>query len=146
MYWAPTVFMCSGQSWEYNNGKTDPCLQEVAILQQGVCVCAKSLELCLTLYDPMDHSLPGTSVCEIFQARILEWVAMQALLLGIFLIQGLTSHSLMPLHWQAGFLALAPPGKPAHLGDRSIRQQQQQHNKMQHDKDSINDLIYWCLK
>ena len=31
--------------------------------------------LCLTLCDPMDCSLPGSSVHGIFQARILEWVA-----------------------------------------------------------------------
>ena len=30
---------------------------------------------CLTLCDAMDCSLPGSSVHEIFQARILEWVA-----------------------------------------------------------------------
>ena len=30
---------------------------------------------CLTLCDPMDHSLPGSSIHGIFQARILEWVA-----------------------------------------------------------------------
>ena len=30
---------------------------------------------CPTLCDPMDCSLPGPSVHEIFQARILEWVA-----------------------------------------------------------------------
>ena len=36
---------------------------------------AKSLQLCLTLCDPMDCSLPGSSVNEIFQARVLEWVA-----------------------------------------------------------------------
>ena len=30
---------------------------------------------CLTLCDPMDGSLPDSSVCEILQARILEWVA-----------------------------------------------------------------------
>ena len=29
----------------------------------------------LTLCDPMDCSLPGSSVHELFQARILEWVA-----------------------------------------------------------------------
>ena len=29
---------------------------------------------CPTLSDPMDCSLPGSSVHEIFQARILEWV------------------------------------------------------------------------
>ena len=30
---------------------------------------------CPTLSDPMDCSLPGSSVLEIFQARILDWVA-----------------------------------------------------------------------
>ena len=30
---------------------------------------------CLTLCDPMNCSPPGSSVHEIFQARILEWVA-----------------------------------------------------------------------
>ena len=30
---------------------------------------------CLTLSDPMDCSLPGSSVHWIFQARVLEWVA-----------------------------------------------------------------------
>ena len=30
---------------------------------------------CLTLCDPMDCSLPGFSVHGIFQARVLEWVA-----------------------------------------------------------------------
>ena len=30
---------------------------------------------CLTLSDPMDCSLPGSSVQEIFQARVLEWGA-----------------------------------------------------------------------
>ena len=36
---------------------------------------AKSLQLCPTLCNPMDGSLPGSSVHGIFQARILEWVA-----------------------------------------------------------------------
>ena len=30
---------------------------------------------CLTLRDPMDCSLPGSSFCGIFQARVLEWGA-----------------------------------------------------------------------
>ena len=30
---------------------------------------------CPTLNDPMDCSLPGSSVCGIFQARVLEWGA-----------------------------------------------------------------------
>ena len=32
-------------------------------------------QLCLTLCNPMDYSLPGSSVYGISQARILEWVA-----------------------------------------------------------------------
>ena len=32
-------------------------------------------QLCLTLFDPMDRSRPGSSVHGILQARILEWVA-----------------------------------------------------------------------
>ena len=32
-------------------------------------------QLCLTLCDPMDCSLPGSSLHGIFQARVLEWVA-----------------------------------------------------------------------
>ena len=31
--------------------------------------------LCLTLSNPMDRSLPGSSVHGIFQARVLEWGA-----------------------------------------------------------------------
>ena len=36
---------------------------------------AKSLQSCLTLSDPMDRSLPGSSSHGIFQARVLEWGA-----------------------------------------------------------------------
>ena len=38
-------------------------------------VCPKSLQLCLTLCNPMDCSKPGSSVHGILQSRILEWVA-----------------------------------------------------------------------
>ena len=36
---------------------------------------AKSLQSCLTLYGPMDFSMPGSSVHGISQARTLEQVA-----------------------------------------------------------------------
>ena len=39
------------------------------------CVCVQSLGCVLTLSDPMDCSPPDFSVHGIFQARILEWVA-----------------------------------------------------------------------
>ena len=39
-------------------------------------VCAKSIQSCLTLCDPMDCNPTGSSVHGILQERILEWVAM----------------------------------------------------------------------
>ena len=44
--------------------------------QDAKCVCAKSLQLCPTLCNPMDYSPPGSSVHGVLQAGILEWVAM----------------------------------------------------------------------
>ena len=42
----------------------------------SVCAAAaKSLQLCLTLCNPIDSSPPGSSVHGIFQARVLEWTA-----------------------------------------------------------------------
>ena len=42
----------------------------------GACVPAKSLQSCPILCDPMNCSLPGSSVHGILQVRLLEWVAM----------------------------------------------------------------------
>ena len=42
------------------------------------CVCIQLLQLCLTLYDAIDCILPASSVCGIFQARILEWTAISS--------------------------------------------------------------------
>ena len=39
-----------------------------------ILLCAELFQSCLTLFHPMDFSLPGYSVHEILQARILEWV------------------------------------------------------------------------
>ena len=36
----------------------------------------QDIQSCLTLCDPLNHSLPGPSVHRILQARILGWVAM----------------------------------------------------------------------
>ena len=42
-----------------------------------MCACAAQLiQMCPTLCDPMDCSLLGSSVHEILQARILEWLVM----------------------------------------------------------------------
>ena len=55
--WSP----CLGSPWRYLGKKCEVKWSEVA-------------QLCPTLCDPMDCSLPG-SIHGIFQARILEWVA-----------------------------------------------------------------------
>ena len=41
-------------------------------------MCAKLVQLCPTLCNPMDCSLPVSSVCGILQARVMEWVAMRS--------------------------------------------------------------------
>ena len=69
-----------------------------------------SAQSCLTLCDPMDNSPPGSSVSWIFQARILEWVAI-SFLQGIFSTQGLNLCLKCLLHWQTDSLPLVPYGK-----------------------------------
>ena len=77
-----------------------------------VYVCAKLLQLCPTLFDPIGCSLPGSTVHGILQAKILEWVAMPS-------SRGASQHRdrtrLSLLYLQAGSLPLAPPGKPLDL-------------------------------
>ena len=52
---------------------------EIVLIQvDSVClieVCVLVAQSCLTLCDPMDCSPPGSPIHGIFQARILEWVA-----------------------------------------------------------------------
>ena len=42
-----------------------------------MCVCVNVLS-CVQLYDPLDCSPPDSSIHEIFQARILQWVAISS--------------------------------------------------------------------
>jgi len=63
--------------------------------QRHKCTCAKSIQSCPTLCDPIDWSPPGSSVHRILQARIVEWVA-HFLLQGIFLTQGLNPRLTSP--------------------------------------------------
>ena len=74
-------------------------------------MCARSLQLCLTLCDPVGGSPPGSSVRGILQVRPLEWVAM-ASSNGSSQPRDRTHVSLCLLHWQMGSLPLVPPGKP----------------------------------
>ena len=51
-------------------------LQWLLIFIMSACVHAQSLPSCLSLCNPMDCSLPGSSIRGILQARVLQWVAM----------------------------------------------------------------------
>ena len=51
-------------------------LQFYEVFLKNAMLCyAKSLQSCPTLCDPIDGSLPGSSIHGIFQARVLEWAA-----------------------------------------------------------------------
>ena len=60
---------------------------------------AKSLQSCWTLCHPMDRSPSGSSVHEILQARILEWVAMPS-----------SRGSLQPRDWTSSLMSPALAG------------------------------------
>ena len=75
---------------------------------------AKSLQSRPTFCEPMDRSLPGSSVHGILQARILEWVAMLS-------SRGLPHPEIKPTSLaspalQAGSLHTESAGKPVQPG------------------------------
>ena len=81
------------------------CLASSEKEKSCVCVYARLLQLRPTV---CDHSLPGSSVHGILQAWILEWVAISFSRESSW-PRGSNLHL---LHWQAGSLPPAPPGKP----------------------------------
>ena len=66
------------------------------------------VQSCLTLCDPMNYSLPGSSIHRIFQARILEWAAI-SFSRGVFPTQGL---NLGLLHCRQTLYSLSHRGIP----------------------------------
>ena len=56
-----------------------------SVFSCNYCVCSVA-QSCLTFCDPMDYSLPGSSVHGILQARILDWVAICRNILKSFLL------------------------------------------------------------
>ena len=55
----------------------------IKVLYKYYAAAAKSLQLCLTLCNPKDGSPPGSAIPGIFQARVLEWVAIAFSILNI---------------------------------------------------------------
>ena len=77
-------------------------------------VAVYSLSCVQLFYDPMDCSLPGSSVHEIFQVRILEWVAIFCSRVSS---QPRDRTSVSCVSWIAGrFLTLSHKGNPANSG------------------------------
>ena len=70
-----------------------------------VCVCVRA-QPCLTLCDPMDCSLSGSSVHGVSHTGM----SCRFFLQGIFLTQGSNLHLLQLLRWPVDSLPLAPPG------------------------------------
>ena len=64
---------CTTTPFKYFHSK-DPALFQ-KLVAFTTTTTAKSLQLCLTLCDPIDSSPPGSAVPGILQARTLEWVA-----------------------------------------------------------------------
>ena len=62
------------------NWQTDSKMQ---LRNISAAAAAKSLQSCPTLCNPIDGSLPGSSIPGIFQARVLEWVAI-AFSMGLY--------------------------------------------------------------
>ena len=73
-------------------------------------------ELCLTLYNPMDCSLPGSSVHRIFPGKCTG-VGCHSLLptQGIFPTQGSNLSLLSLLHWQTDSFPWSHLGSPQHI-------------------------------
>ena len=82
-------------------------------LAHSACVRAKLLQLCPTLCNPMDYIAHQAPLSMGFPSKNTR-VGSYSLLQGILLTQGTNSSLLGLLHWQAGSLPLAPPGKPWH--------------------------------
>ena len=62
-------------AWSINLYNIPSPIQEASLFFIRTAAAAKSLQLCPTLSNRMDCSLPGFLVHGIFQARVLEWVA-----------------------------------------------------------------------
>ena len=69
-----------------------------------VCVCLYVLSLCLTLCNYTDYSPRDFSVHGIFQAIILDWVAIS------YSRRSNSGSNLCLLHWQVDSLPTVPPG------------------------------------
>ena len=95
------VYRCSFAVVPLTHCSYDLFILLYVLICEFVCVCVQS---CLSLWDPMDCSLPSSSVHGISQTRMLEWVA-----------TSFSSESSRPRDQSLVsclFFTTEPPGKP----------------------------------
>ena len=68
--WQPIKLLCPWDSPDKSGVGCHFLLQHVEVKRESEVV-----QSCLTFHDPMDCSLPGSSIHGIFKARVLEWLA-----------------------------------------------------------------------
>ena len=87
--WQPTRRPCPWDSPGKNTGVGCHFLLQCMKVKSE----SEVTQSCLTLSNPMDYSLPGSSVHGIFQARVLEWGAIAfSLLAKDGLTKGIQGH------------------------------------------------------
>ena len=104
-----------------------------------VCCCLVCIS-CPTLCNPMDSSLPGSSVHGLFQARILQQVAMSSSKES----SKPRDQSCVPylLHWQAGSLPLDHLGSPS----STILQDKIKTLKKSHKLSKTRKILFFFLQ
>ena len=80
-YWSRLLFPSPGDPPDPGTEPGSPTMQADALPSEppgepsSVVVVVSVTQSCLTLFEPMDSSMPGSSVHGMLQARILEWTA-----------------------------------------------------------------------
>ena len=116
-----------GLPFPYQRFITGRCLSSqgphipVFLVSAAAAAAAKSLQSCLTLWDPIDGSPPGSPVPGIPRARTLEWVAISfpSAWKWKVKVKSLSHVQLLANPWTAAYQAPLPmnfPGKSTGVG------------------------------
>ena len=135
------LFTSGGQSIEASASASVLPMNIQGWFPLGLTLYAKLLQLCPTLCDPIDYSLPGSSVHEDSPGKNTR-VGCYAFVQGIFSSQGLNPSLLCLLYWQAGSLPLATPGLTSLMYiciNRILQPQKRRKNAMCSNLDGPRD-------
>ena len=115
--------------WTWHSSSWPSCVHAATALWRWCCsswpelqdCCAKSLQSCLTLWDPIDGGPPGFPIPGILQARTLEWVAISFSNAWKWKVKvkSLSRVRLLVIPWTTAHQGLRPwdfPGKSTGVG------------------------------